>query len=60
MKTRIEVWVDVDIPEVYVDQLRQLVENAAWDGVNDFRVHNPGALTSVMVQANEIYEHRKY
>lgn len=53
MQTRIELWVDCDIPELYADVLRQHVENAAWDGVNDFRAHNPGVLKSVMVQANE-------
>ena len=54
MKSRIEVWVDVDIDNGFlIPSLRQLIEDSAWDATNDFRKDNPGSLKSVMVQANE-------
>lgn len=54
MKTRIEIWVDIDIPQEHVESLRLTLEDAAWDGVRYFRTEHPGVLRELMVQANEV------
>ena len=54
MKARIEIWVDVEIEYTQVNGLRQVIEDSAWDAVNDYRKDNPGSIRSVMVQANEV------
>jgi hypothetical protein len=59
MKTRIEIWVDVEIPMMQIEQLRQVLEDGAWDAVNDHRRDNLGSLKQVAVQANEIFEQRE-
>lgn len=50
MKTRIEVWVDADVPRDRIEELRLSLETAAWSMM---RCWDKVAI-NIMVQANEV------
>lgn len=53
MKTRIEIWVDADLPEeLDVDQFRLMLENKTWAAVKGYLTEVE--IPSVFVQANEV------
>jgi len=50
MKTRIEIWVDADVPQDRIEELRKHLEDCSWAAVRTW--HN--VAMDCFVQANEV------
>jgi hypothetical protein len=50
VKTRIEIWVDADVPKDRIEELRKSLEDASWAMMHTWH----RVAIDIMVQANEV------